>query len=123
MCHHLDCFERLVLEAMIPFDRTLRTIDTNSIRECESQCKSEGERCQAFALGIDAKGNGTCQLTGTRIDITTGRRPAGTLYDPIFDIYQRRNCFGDATTLASTSNNNSPSTTSCKISMFFLKFK
>lgn len=83
---------------MIPFDRTFRTTDTNSIRECENLCKAEGDECQTFSLGIHNKGNGTCQLSSKRIDVTTGRRPAGTVYDPDFDIYQRQiNCGLDET--------------------------
>lgn len=78
---------------MIPFERTFRVVETNVIRECENLCKAEADRCQSFALGIAPKGNGTCQLSSIRIDPTTGRRPAGTVYDPDFDIYQRQlNC-------------------------------
>lgn len=88
-----DCFERLVLEATIPFERTFRTTDTNSVRVCENLCIAEGDKCQSFALGIHSKGNGTCQLSSIRIDQLSGRRPIGTVYDPDFDIYQRQlNC-------------------------------
>ena len=89
----LDCFERLALEAMIPFDRVFRTIDTNSVRECERLCAAEGDKCQSFSLGIGkANGNGTCQLSSIRVE-KSGRRPIGTLYDPDFDLYQRQlNC-------------------------------
>lgn len=46
-----------------------------------------------FHSGKSVKGNGTCQLSSSRIDLSTGRRPAGTFYDPDFDIYQRKeNC-------------------------------
>lgn len=46
-----------------------------------------------FLLGKSVKGNGTCQLSSSKIDLSTGRRPAGTIYDPDFDIYQRKeNC-------------------------------
>lgn len=78
---------------MIPFERTFRVVETNVIRECENFCRAEADRCQSFALGISPKGNGTCQLSGVRVDASSGRRPPGTVYDPDFDIYQRQlNC-------------------------------
>lgn len=90
---HVDCFERIVLEAMIPFERTFRTTDTNKLQICEKLCIAEGDKCQTYSLGISVKGNGTCQLSAHKIDLSTGRRPAGTVYDPDFDIYQRKeNC-------------------------------
>lgn len=85
---------------MIPFERSFRTQETNSVRICENLCLSEGERCQSFSLGVHKKGNGTCQLSSIRIDPTTGRRPAGTIYDPDFDIYQRQtNCVPTSSTV------------------------
>lgn len=81
---------------MIPPERTFRTSDTNSVRVCQDLCAAEGERCQSFSLGISARGNGTCQLSGERISENAGRRPRGTLYDPDFNLYQRRaNCEGN----------------------------
>lgn len=90
---HIDCFERVAIEAMIPFERTFRSTDTNQITICEKLCIGEGDKCQTYSIGISVNGNGTCQLSSSRIDRSTGRRPAGTVYDPAFDIYQRKeNC-------------------------------
>ncbi|XP_037050767.1 uncharacterized protein LOC119084803 [Bradysia coprophila] len=96
-----DCFERIVLEAMIPFDRTFRTTDTNKKQICEKLCIAEGDKCQTYSLGISVKGNGTCQLSSNKIDLSTGRRPSGTLYDPDFDIYQRKENCGNYDTTSS----------------------
>lgn len=83
---------------MIPPERTFRTSDTNSIGVCQGLCASEGIRCQSFSLGISARGNGTCQLSGDRISENAGRRPRGTIYDPDFNLYQRKvNCGTDDT--------------------------
>lgn len=81
---------------MIPPERTFRTSDTNSVRVCQELCANEGDRCQSFSLGISALGNGTCQLSAERISENAGRRPRGTLYDPDFNLYQRKvNCGDD----------------------------
>lgn len=58
---------------------------------------SESSRCQSFALGISTHGggNGTCQLSGIRLSgiPTNERRPRNTIYDPEYNIYQRKeNC-------------------------------
>lgn len=56
---------------------------------------AEGKRCQSFALGISSvgSGNGTCQLSSERIYDSASRRPRNTIYDPDFDLYQRKeNC-------------------------------
>lgn len=80
---------------MIPPARVFRTTETTSVRVCKELCMSEGARCQAFALGISSigGGNGTCQLSGVRIFENAGRRPRGTIYDPDYNLYQRKeNC-------------------------------
>lgn len=78
---------------MIPPDRTFRTSDTNSVQVCQDLCMAEGMRCQSFALGISSRGNGTCQLSGERIAENAARRPRNTIYDPDFNLYQRKiNC-------------------------------
>lgn len=88
-----DCFTRIYAEAMIPPERTFRTSDTNSIHVCQDLCAAEGVRCQSFSLGISPLGNGTCQLSAERISENAGRRPRGTIYDPDFNLYQRKeNC-------------------------------
>lgn len=88
----LDCFERIALGAMLPFEKTFRTTDTNSLRVCEDLCSIEGPKCQTYALGIHLRGNGTCQLSSEIID-STRARPVGTIFDPDFDLYARRaNC-------------------------------
>lgn len=48
----LDCFERIVIQAMIPFERTFRTTDTNQLQICERLCIAEGDKCQTYSLGI-----------------------------------------------------------------------
>lgn len=81
---------------MIPPNRTFRTSETNSVRVCKELCISEGARCQSFALGISSNGggNGTCQLSSDRIFENAGRRPRNTIYDPDYNLYQRKeNCF------------------------------
>lgn len=80
---------------MIPPDRVFRTSDTNALNVCREQCMGEGRRCQSFALGISAQsgGNGTCQLSSERVFENAGRRPRNTIYDPNFNLYQRKeNC-------------------------------
>lgn len=80
---------------MIPPNRVFRTSETNSLRTCKEQCIEEGKRCQSFALGISAAGggNGTCQLSKERVYEAAGRRPRNTVYDPDYNLYQRKeNC-------------------------------
>ncbi|GAB0088372.1 uncharacterized protein DMENIID0001_027770 [Sergentomyia squamirostris] len=87
-----DCFERIALGAMMPFDSTFRNTDTNLLRTCEELCAREGSKCQTFAFGIHPRGNGTCQLSSKRID-SSKSRPVGTIFDPDFDMYARKeNC-------------------------------
>lgn len=89
-----DCFQRVVLEAMLPEDKVYRTTETNSVRACQDQCTGDGDRCQAFAIGISKAGNGTCQLAAEPAIESGERRPKGTVYDPSFDIYNRKkHCF------------------------------
>lgn len=77
----------------MPSERVFRTSDTNSVRICQELCAAEGLRCQSFSFGVSARGNGTCQLSGERVSENAGRRPRGTLYDPDFNLYQRKaNC-------------------------------
>lgn len=80
---------------MIPPTKVFRTSETNSVRVCKELCMSEGSRCQSFALGISTYGggNGTCQLSGNRVPENAGRRPRNTIYDPEYNLYQRKeNC-------------------------------
>lgn len=89
------CFARIYKEAMIPSNRVFRTSETNSLQVCREQCMQEGKRCQSFALGINAQsgGNGTCQLSSERVFENAARRPRNTIYDPNFNLYQRKeNC-------------------------------
>lgn len=46
-----DCFERIALEAMLPFEKTFRTEDTNSLKMCKERCLQAGEKCQAISFG------------------------------------------------------------------------
>lgn len=79
---------------MLPSDKVYRTIETNSVRACQDSCASEGDRCQSFSIGISGAGNGTCQLAMDPANESGDRRPKGTIYDPSFDIYNRKkNCF------------------------------
>ncbi|XP_058448113.1 uncharacterized protein LOC131428297 isoform X1 [Malaya genurostris] len=90
-----DCFERIALGAMLPFEKTFRNSDTNSLKICETLCLNDKE-CQTFAFGISGRGNGTCQLSANVIDATNSR-PVGTVFDPDFDLYARKyNCFLDS---------------------------
>ncbi|KFB44901.1 hypothetical protein ZHAS_00012813 [Anopheles sinensis] len=92
-----DCFERIALGAMLPFEKTFRNSDTNSLKICETLCLNDKE-CQTFAFGISGRGNGTCQLSANTIDATNSR-PVGTIFDPDFDLYARKyNCFLDGPT-------------------------
>lgn len=79
---------------MIPPNRVFRNSETHSFLLCKNQCISEGIRCQSFALGISLEnGNGTCQLSSERVFGSAGRRPRNTIYDPQFNLYQRKeNC-------------------------------
>ncbi|XP_065081067.1 uncharacterized protein LOC135703711 [Ochlerotatus camptorhynchus] len=87
-----DCFERIALGAMLPFEKTFRNSDTNSLKICETLCLNDKE-CQTFSFGISGRGNGTCQLSANIIDATNSR-PVGTIFDPDFDLYARKyNCF------------------------------
>uniref|UniRef100_A0A182JNP2 Apple domain-containing protein n=1 Tax=Anopheles christyi TaxID=43041 RepID=A0A182JNP2_9DIPT len=92
-----DCFERIALGAMLPFEKAFRNSDTNSLKICETLCLNDKE-CQTFAFGISGRGNGTCQLSANTIDATKSR-PVGTIFDPDFDLYARKyNCFLDGPT-------------------------
>ncbi|XP_073813437.1 uncharacterized protein isoform X2 [Musca autumnalis] len=88
-----DCFERIALEAMMPFEKTFRTEDTNSLRSCKEKCLQEGDKCQSISFGVHRRGNGTCQLSKEKYG-TSGGRPNGVIFDPDFDLYARKtNCF------------------------------
>ncbi|XP_017867200.1 PREDICTED: uncharacterized protein LOC108616491 isoform X2 [Drosophila arizonae] len=88
-----DCFERIALEAMLPFEKTFRTEDTNSLKMCKEKCLQAGEKCQAISFGVHRRGNGTCQLSSEQYGGGSGR-PAGVIFDPDFDLYARKtNCF------------------------------
>uniref|UniRef100_A0A1I8QFB9 Apple domain-containing protein n=1 Tax=Stomoxys calcitrans TaxID=35570 RepID=A0A1I8QFB9_STOCA len=88
-----DCFERIALEAMMPFEKTFRTEDTNSLRSCKEKCLAEGDKCQSISFGVHRRGNGTCQLSKEKYS-TSGGRPNGVIFDPDFDLYSRKtNCF------------------------------
>lgn len=103
---------------MLPFEKTFRNSDTNSLKICETLCLNDKE-CQTFSFGyerislsflpfinniplkfflyysISGRGNGTCQLSANIIDATNSR-PVGTIFDPDFDLYARKyNCFLD----------------------------
>ncbi|XP_046810899.1 uncharacterized protein LOC111681958 isoform X2 [Lucilia cuprina] len=87
-----DCFERVALEAMIPFEKTFKTEDTNSLRMCKDRCLQEGDKCQSISFGVHRRGNGTCQLSKEKYKL--GSRPNGVIFDPDFDLYARKtNCF------------------------------
>lgn len=45
-----DCFERIALGAMLPFEKTFRNSDTNSLKVCENLCLNDKE-CLTFAFG------------------------------------------------------------------------
>ncbi|XP_055593416.1 uncharacterized protein LOC129744747 isoform X2 [Uranotaenia lowii] len=80
---------------MLPFEKTFRNSDTNSLKICETLCLNDKE-CQTFSFGISGRGNGTCQLSANLIDATNSR-PVGTIFDPDFDLYTRKyNCFLDS---------------------------
>ncbi|EDW02729.1 GH22146 [Drosophila grimshawi] len=91
-----DCFERIALEAMLPFEKTFRTEDTNSLKMCKEKCLQAGEKCQAISFGVHRRGNGTCQLSSEQYGNAGGAsgRPGGVIFDPDFDLYARKtNCF------------------------------
>ncbi|XP_017839409.2 uncharacterized protein LOC108597387 [Drosophila busckii] len=91
-----DCFERIALEAMLPFEKTFRTEDTNSLKMCKEKCLQAGEKCQAISFGVHRRGNGTCQLSSEQYGNGGGGggRPSGIIFDPDFDLYTRKtNCF------------------------------
>lgn len=46
-----DCFVRIALGAMMPFENTFRNVDTNLLKNCEELCSTEGPKCQTFAFG------------------------------------------------------------------------
>ncbi|XP_067632029.1 uncharacterized protein [Eurosta solidaginis] len=88
-----DCFERIALEAMLPFEKTFRTEDTNSLKMCKEKCIQAGEKCQSISFGVHRRGNGTCQLSTEKYS-ASGGRPSGVIFDPDFDLYIRKtNCF------------------------------
>ncbi|XP_039501919.1 uncharacterized protein LOC120458367 isoform X1 [Drosophila santomea] len=89
-----DCFERIALEAMLPFEKTFRTEDTNSLKMCKEKCLQAGEKCQAISFGVHRRGNGTCQLSSEQYGSGGAGRPGGVIFDPDFDLYTRKtNCF------------------------------
>ncbi|XP_060655829.1 uncharacterized protein LOC132791066 isoform X1 [Drosophila nasuta] len=105
-----DCFERVALEAMLPFEKTFRTDDTNSLKTCKEKCLQAGEKCQAISFGVHRRGNGTCQLSSEQYGnggangggggggggdgAQYSTRPSGIIFDPDFDLYARKtNCF------------------------------
>jgi hypothetical protein len=45
-----DCFERIALGAMLPFDKTFRKTDTNVLDKCLNLCLNDAE-CVTFAFG------------------------------------------------------------------------
>lgn len=45
-----DCFERIALGAMLPFDKTFRKTDTNVLDKCLNLCLNDVE-CVTFAFG------------------------------------------------------------------------
>jgi hypothetical protein len=45
-----DCFERIALGAMLPFEKTFRNSDTNSLRICENICMMD-KKCNTFSFG------------------------------------------------------------------------
>jgi hypothetical protein len=45
-----DCFERIALGAMLPFDKTFRKTDTNVLDKCLNLCLNDLE-CVTFAFG------------------------------------------------------------------------
>lgn len=49
--HVLDCFDRIALEAMLPFEKAFRTEDTNSLKVCKDKCIQAGEKCNLIAFG------------------------------------------------------------------------
>lgn len=104
---------------MLPFEKTFRTEDTNSLKMCKDKCIQAGEKCQSISFGlvtnnlqlisfadclifsifffifhsVHRRGNGTCQLS-TESYGTSGGRPSGIIFDPDFDLYARKtNCF------------------------------
>ncbi|KAL5287018.1 hypothetical protein ACFFRR_008145 [Megaselia abdita] len=86
-----DCFDRIALEAMLPFEKAFRTEDTNSLKVCKDKCIQAGEKCNIIAFGVHRRGNGTCQLSSEKFDAS---QPMGTIFDPDFDMYSRNaNCF------------------------------
>ncbi|XP_033252132.1 leucine-rich repeat extensin-like protein 3 [Drosophila miranda] len=78
------------MEAMLPFEKTFRTEDTNSLKMCKEKCLQAGE---AISFGVHRRGNGTCQLSSEQYGSGGGRRPGGVIFDPDFDLYTRKtNC-------------------------------
>lgn len=45
-----DCFERIALGAMLPFDKTFRKSETNVLDKCLNLCLNDAE-CVTFAFG------------------------------------------------------------------------
>ncbi|XP_068143967.1 uncharacterized protein [Drosophila tropicalis] len=84
---------------MLPFEKTFRTEDTNSLKMCKEKCLQAGEKCQSISFGVHRRGNGTCQLSSEQYGNGNGNggssgRPGGVIFDPDFDLYTRKtNCF------------------------------
>jgi len=36
---------------LVPFEKTFRTEDTNSLKMCKEKCLQAGEKCQAISFG------------------------------------------------------------------------
>lgn len=50
LLYFTDCFERIALGAMLPFDKTFRKTDTNVLDKCLNLCLNDAE-CVTFAFG------------------------------------------------------------------------
>ncbi|KAG5894827.1 hypothetical protein JTB14_033671 [Gonioctena quinquepunctata] len=85
-----DCFERLAIGERLNPDRVLKTFKHNTVADCKKVCSEEKNSCRAFAFGISAKGNATCELSTNVIKETADLKPIGTLSDTDFDLYIKK---------------------------------
>ncbi|CAG9820450.1 unnamed protein product [Phaedon cochleariae] len=85
-----DCYERLAIGERLQPDNVYKFFNYNTVAECKKVCSDERKSCKAFAFGISAKGNATCELSIDAIKETADLKPVGTLSSTDFDLYIKK---------------------------------
>nr|XP_023022915.1 uncharacterized protein LOC111511130 isoform X1 [Leptinotarsa decemlineata] len=85
-----DCFERLTIGERLNPDKVSKSFKHNTVADCKRACSEQKNSCRAFAFGISAKGNATCELSVDAIKETADLKPIGTVSDTDFDLYIKK---------------------------------